>query len=170
MEGLGHSGIRTLIVIPCLNEAKTIEGLLVKFTGAMQGRLFRIVVADGGSTDGTRNIVSAFAATDDRVTLLANPKRIQSAGINLAVATFGEDFDYLIRIDAHGDYPDDYCQRLIEDADRTGADSVVVAMDTVATACFRRRRPSPRIPSSAMAVPSTAKVPRVTGSITATTP
>lgn len=37
MEGLGHSGIRTLIVIPCLNEAKTIEGLLVKFTGAMQG-------------------------------------------------------------------------------------------------------------------------------------
>ena len=89
MEGLGHSGIRTLIVIPCLNEAKTIEGLLVKFTGAMQGRLFRIVVADGGSTDGTRDIVSAFAAKDDRVTLLANPKRIQSAGINLAVATFG---------------------------------------------------------------------------------
>ncbi|PZP44056.1 MAG: succinoglycan biosynthesis protein exoa, partial [Agrobacterium fabrum] len=72
MEGLGHSGIRTLIVIPCLNEAKTIEGLLVKFTGAMQGRLFRIVVADGGSTDGTRDIVSAFAAADDRVTLLAN--------------------------------------------------------------------------------------------------
>ena len=57
MEGLGHSGIRTLIVIPRLNEAKTIEGLLVKFTGAMQGRLFRIVVADGGSTDGTPNIV-----------------------------------------------------------------------------------------------------------------
>ena len=138
MEGLGHSGIRTLIVIPCLNEAKTIEGLLVKFTGAMQGRLFRIVVADGGSTDGTRDIVTAFAAADDRVTLLANPKRIQSTGINLAVATFGEDFDYLIRIDAHGDYPDDYCQRLIEDAERTGADSVVVAMDTVGHGLFQK--------------------------------
>lgn len=163
MEGLGHSGIRTLIVIPCLNEAKTIEGLLVKFTDAMQGRLFRIVVADGGSTDGTRDIVSAFAAKDDRVTLLANPKRIQSAGINLAVATFGEDFDYLIRIDAHGDYPDDYCQRLIEDAERTGADSVVVAMDTVGHGLFQRRRPSPRIPSSAMAAPSTAKAPKATG-------
>ena len=138
MEGLGHSGIRTLIVIPCLNEAKTIKGLLVKFTGAMQGRLFRIVVADGGSTDGTPNIVSAFAAADDRVTLLPNPKRIQSAGINLAVATFGEDFDYLNRIDAHGDNPDDYCQRLIEDAERTGADSVVVAMDTVGHGLFQK--------------------------------
>jgi len=73
MEGLGHSGIRTLIVIPCLNEAKTIEALLRKFTGAMDGRIFRIVVADGGSTDGTRDIVSAFAVTDDRVTLLPNP-------------------------------------------------------------------------------------------------
>lgn len=138
MENQGNQDVRTLIVIPCLNEAKTIEGLLVKFLRAMDGHLFRIVVADGGSSDATREIVSAVAATDGRVTLLANEKRIQSAGINLAVTTFGEDFDYLIRIDAHGDYPDDYCRQLIDDAERTGADSVVVAMDTVGHGLFQK--------------------------------
>ncbi|MFK0383813.1 glycosyltransferase family 2 protein [Agrobacterium sp. NPDC090273] len=138
MESRVNSKIRTLIVIPCLNEAKTIEALLHKFTGMMDGKNFRVVVADGGSTDGTRDIVDAFVKNDERVTLLPNPKRIQSAGINLAVSTFGQDYDYLIRIDAHGDYPDDYCLRLIEDAERTGADSVVVAMDTVGHGLFQK--------------------------------
>jgi len=138
MESRVNSKIRTLIVIPCLNEAKTIEALLDKFTGMMDGKNFRVVVADGGSTDGTRDIVDAFVKNDERVTLLPNPKRIQSAGINLAVSTFGQDYDYLIRIDAHGDYPDDYCLRLIEDAERTGADSVVVAMDTVGHGLFQK--------------------------------
>ncbi|NWJ24242.1 glycosyltransferase family 2 protein [Rhizobium sp. RM] len=138
MESRVNSKIRTLIVIPCLNEAKTIEALLHKFTGMMDGKNFRVVVADGGSTDGTRDIVDAFVTNDERVTLLPNPKRIQSAGINLAVSTFGQDYDYLIRIDAHGDYPDDYCLRLIEDAERTGADSVVVAMDTVGHGLFQK--------------------------------
>ncbi|TIU22952.1 MAG: glycosyltransferase, partial [Mesorhizobium sp.] len=35
-----------------------------------------------------------------------------------------------IRIDAHGGYPPDYCDRLVEEALATGADSVVVSMLT----------------------------------------
>lgn len=46
--------------------------------------------------------------------------------------------DYLIRIDAHGTYPDDYCERLVEDALATGADSVVVAMQTVGFSTFQK--------------------------------
>ncbi|MEP6567747.1 MAG: glycosyltransferase family 2 protein, partial [Mesorhizobium sp.] len=38
--------------------------------------------------------------------------------------------DYLIRIDAHGGYPQGYCDRLVEEALATGADSVVVSMLT----------------------------------------
>ncbi|RUW96570.1 glycosyltransferase, partial [Mesorhizobium sp. M2A.F.Ca.ET.037.01.1.1] len=122
-----------LIVIPCLNEAAHIGGLLDRLRPAAARLGGRIVVADGGSSDGTQAIVEKIVAKDPRVILLANPKRLQSAAINLAVATLGEGADYLIRIDAHGGYPDDYCDRLVEEAIATGADSVVVSMLTAGT-------------------------------------
>jgi succinoglycan biosynthesis protein ExoA len=127
-----------MVVIPCLNEAEHIEALVGKL-GPSAARLdLKIVVADGGSTDGTRQIVEEIAAADPRVVLLPNPKRIQSAAINLAVETFGGDFQSFIRIDAHGDYPSDYCDRLVEDAEATGADSVVVSMVTRGFGVFQK--------------------------------
>ncbi|MDX8453266.1 glycosyltransferase family 2 protein [Mesorhizobium sp. VK9D] len=127
-----------LIVIPCLNEAAHIGGLLDQLRPAAARLGGRIVVADGGSTDGTQAIVENVVAKDPRVILLANPKRIQSAAINLAVASLGEGADYLIRIDAHGGYPDDYCDRLVEEALATGADSVVVSMLTAGTGAVQK--------------------------------
>ena len=138
MKAQSLSNLKTLIVIPCLNEAQTIDDLLLKFSSTLNHADDRIIVADGGSTDGTRDIVASFSSQDPRVVLLANPKRIQSAGINLAIEMFGEGYDYFIRIDAHGDYPDDYCRHLLEDAVQTGADSVVVAMDTVGYGTFQK--------------------------------
>jgi succinoglycan biosynthesis protein ExoA len=70
--------------------------------------------------------------------LLVNPKRVQSAGINLAVEEFGKGAEFLIRIDAHAEYPPDYCRVLVEEAERTGASSVVVAMKTVGIGWFQR--------------------------------
>ncbi|OCP03389.1 MULTISPECIES: glycosyltransferase family 2 protein [unclassified Ensifer] len=129
---------RTLIVIPCLNEAEHLEGLVETLQPAATRLNGAIVVVDGGSTDGTRDIATRLAQTDPVVLALDNPKRIQSAAINLAVARFGAAFDYLIRIDAHGTYPQDYCERLVEEALQTGADSVVVAMQTVGFTPFQK--------------------------------
>ncbi|RWP06605.1 glycosyltransferase family 2 protein [Mesorhizobium sp.] len=120
----------SLIVIPCLNEAAHIGALLDQLRPAAARLGARIIVADGGSTDGTLSIVEDVIAKDPRVILLHNKRRIQSAAINLAVGTFGDGADYLIRIDAHGGYPDDYCDRLVEEALATSADSVVVSMLT----------------------------------------
>ncbi|PBB69359.1 succinoglycan biosynthesis protein exoa [Mesorhizobium sp. WSM4312] len=120
----------SLIVIPCLNEAAHISALLGQLCPAAARLGARIVVADGGSTDGTLAIVEQIAAKDPRVVLLHNRRRIQSAAINLAVGTCGEGAEYLIRIDAHGGYPDDYCDRLLEEALASSADSVVVSMLT----------------------------------------
>lgn len=132
------SSVSSLIIIPCLNEAKHIEPLIEKLDPALEELNARIVVADGGSTDGTREIVARISESDPRVILLDNPRRLQSAAINLAVNTFGRDYEYFIRIDAHGDYPDDYCQRLVEEAELTEADSVVVAMETVGFGIFQK--------------------------------
>jgi len=139
----GHStmakaGGSTLIVIPCLNEAAHIGALLEQLRPAAERLGARIVVADGGSADGTQAIVEKFVAKDPRIVLLTNPKRLQSAAINLAVATFGDSADYLIRIDAHGGYPADYCDRLVEEALATGADSVVVSMLTSGTGAVQK--------------------------------
>ncbi|TIP34006.1 MAG: glycosyltransferase, partial [Mesorhizobium sp.] len=62
-----------LIVIPCLNEAAHIDGLLDQLRPAAARLGGRIVVADGGSSDGTQAIVEKIVAKDPRVILLANP-------------------------------------------------------------------------------------------------
>jgi succinoglycan biosynthesis protein ExoA len=132
------ANIRVLAVIPCLNEAKTIEPLLHKLHSQRAGMDMLIVVADGGSADGTPEIVRRVAGNLPGVVLLTNHKKIQSAAVNLAVQRFGDDRDYLIRIDAHGDYPDDYCRVLLEEAVAVDADSVVVGMDTVGFGLFQK--------------------------------
>jgi succinoglycan biosynthesis protein ExoA len=127
-----------MVVIPCLNEAENIEALIKRLTPSAERLDMAIIVVDGGSTDGTPQIVTTIAASNPRVLLLHNSKKIQSAAINLAVEQFGDVFRSFIRIDAHGDYPVDYCDRLIEEAEQTHADSVVVAMATRGFGAFQK--------------------------------
>ncbi|MGB3316683.1 MAG: glycosyltransferase family 2 protein [Albidovulum sp.] len=117
-----------LIVVPCLNEASYIGNLLAQLLAFAERSASHVVVVDGGSTDGTLDIVQGIAATHPRLSHLHNPKKIQSAGINLAVRIFGAGTRHIIRIDAHCGYPDDYCAKLIDEAEATGAGSIVVAM------------------------------------------
>jgi len=129
---------RTLIVVPTLNEARHIDDLLSALLVEAEALDATIVVADGGSTDATCTIVMEWAQHSPRVRLLNNPQRIQSAAINLVVAEFGDTADYLIRIDAHGAYPPDYCRKLVAEAVELGAASIVVPMITVGVAPFQR--------------------------------
>ncbi len=119
---------RVLTVIPCLNEAEHIGPLLACLLRDAANS--RIVVADGGSTDGTLAIVESIAAGEPRVVLLDNPDRIQSAGINRAVARFGSEATWLARVDAHALYPEDYVSRLLAVAEAQEVDAVVVGMVT----------------------------------------
>jgi succinoglycan biosynthesis protein ExoA len=129
---------RVLIVVPCLNEAAGIARLIARLLDDDGLADPLLLVADGGSTDGSREIVAAIAARDRRVRLLANPGRLQSAGVNLAVRAMGGGRPWLVRVDAHADYPRGYVSRLIAEARRTGADSVVVAMETRGHTPFQR--------------------------------
>jgi succinoglycan biosynthesis protein ExoA len=122
-----------LIVVPCLNESAHIEGLIDTLISQSQGTGSLIVIADGGSTDGTVDKVKQAAAQHDSLKYLFNPQRLQSAAVNLAVATYGADFEYVIRIDAHAGYPTDYITQLISAAKAKSAASVVVSMDTIGT-------------------------------------
>ena len=126
---------RVLIVIPCLNEEAHLPALLAQLLEDTPDA--SIVVADGGSTDRSRAIVEELAGRHPRVHLLENPKRIQSAGANLAVARFGAGHDVLVRVDAHCGYPRGYVAGLLAAAREHDATSVVVPMVTTASECFQ---------------------------------
>ena len=67
---------KVLIVIPCLNERKHIEKLIAGIQQDTAELDHLIVVADGGSADGTQDILAAIAERDASVKVIFNPKRI----------------------------------------------------------------------------------------------
>lgn len=127
-----------LMVIPCLNEEQYVEKLVHDFVASNQDLSMSIVIVDGGSTDSTPEIARRLAEQYTNVHFLKNPKRLQSAAINLAVSLYGHEATYLIRVDAHCDYPANYCKDLIAEAELTKAASVVVAMKTVGKKGFQQ--------------------------------
>jgi succinoglycan biosynthesis protein ExoA len=117
-----------LAVIPCLNEEEHLPQLLAQMMN--DPAIDLLVVADGGSTDRSRDITLELARIE-RVVLLDNPARIQSGGVNLAVREHGEGHDWLLRVDAHCLYPDNYASILLDAAHSRDASAVVVPMETI---------------------------------------
>ena len=112
------------IVIPCRDEERYIAGCLdsvLAFT-LPAGVEIEVLVMDGMSEDRTPEIVRSLADRDERVKLRANPGRIQSTGLNLALRETGG--EWIMRLDAHSFYPPDYLKLCLETAQRTGADNV----------------------------------------------
>lgn len=120
-----------LIAIPCLNEKDHIESVVRTVLEETRERAGEVVVCDGGSTDGTVDILNRLVASQSGLTVLHNPARLQSAAVNLAVRMRGDRHTYLVRVDAHGGYRRGFVTQLVDAAERTGAESVVVGMDTV---------------------------------------
>lgn len=126
-----------LAVIPCLNEEANIAAVIRAALIDRERFHLLIIVADGGSSDATRTIVNEIAASAPEVRLMDNPARLQSAGINRAVAEFGAGMRWLVRMDAHCAYPDHYILGLVNEAKRTKAESVVVAMNACGKSHFQ---------------------------------
>jgi succinoglycan biosynthesis protein ExoA len=129
---------RVIIIIPTLNEARHIVMVIRSLHAGAQRIGAHIVVVDGGSTDGTPELVRAEAARQGGTILLHNPRRLQAAAINLAVADYADQIDWIIRVDAHAGYPPHYCDILLDEARRTHADSVVVRMHAVGNTFVQR--------------------------------
>lgn len=126
-----------VVVVPTLNEAGQIARVLRELLRDLPDAA-RIVVADGGSSDATCDRVAAIAARDPRVALMANPRRVQSAALNLVAQEFAGRAQWLIRADAHAAYPPGFVARVIGTLVRTGADAVVVPMDSRGDGCMGR--------------------------------
>lgn len=129
----------SIVVIPTLNEAQYIESVLDALSGASGASKFQIWVVDGGSDDGTVDIVTRRASIDENILLLHNPERTQAHALNLAARKAHSDggVQYLIRADAHAQYPPGWARQLISTAEQQEADSVVVPMQTLGGGAMR---------------------------------
>lgn len=100
------------VAIPTYNEATDIERIVRDFLSTKYPNLIEIYIADGGSNDGTQEIIKSLSVEDSRVKLIHNSLKIQSEGLNLILKEcLG---DVFLRADAHSDYAPDYIERCVE--------------------------------------------------------
>lgn len=113
------------VIIPCRNERSTIEQVLrdihaQTFTGSME-----IVVADGCSDDGTREILDAAVARSAyrfALHVLTNDKRIIPSALNRAVEyATGR---VIVRVDGHSRIPPNYVAEIVAAVDSGTAEVV----------------------------------------------
>ncbi len=144
-EGPGGAALRrslgedVLVVIPALNEEAHIETCVRSLlAGDPRLNAVEIVVADGGSRDRTRIIVEELRREFPNLRLLDNPRRLQSAAVNLAAREAGAGRSILVRCDAHAIYPSGYVMQVADSLKRRSVASVVTPMDAEGESCFQK--------------------------------
>lgn len=114
---------RVSVVIPCLNEARRLPGVL----DALATQTLppgEIIVVDGGSTDGTPDVARSWAAAHPGIPLriLSNPHRHIPHALNLGLAAARGEI--IARLDGHAQPAPDYLERCLSALAATGADVV----------------------------------------------
>lgn len=108
------------VVIPVRNEQEAIRDALESVLNQTYPNITEIIVADGMSTDRTRQAIEQFG--DDRIHIVDNPATTTPAALNAAIRAASGDI--VVRCDAHSVLPHDYvaiAEQIIAD---TGAVNV----------------------------------------------
>lgn len=106
----GSPPLSVAVVVPVRNERRRLPGLI----GVIEGQSLspvQVVVADGSSTDGSREWLEEASQSRPWLRVVDNPTRIIPDAMNRAVGA--TDADILARMDAHADYAADYLERLV---------------------------------------------------------
>lgn len=111
------------IIVPCRNE----KGHIIEFLKSVlvqdyPAECFEVLIADGMSNDGTRELLESFAGAHPQVRMIDNPEQTTPYGLNHAIKSANGEI--IVRMDVHTRYADDYIRRCVEVLEKTGADNV----------------------------------------------
>lgn len=128
---------RVSVFMPVRNEATFISRSLgAVLAQDYPAELMEIFVIDGLSTDGTRETVRNLQASNPRLHLLDNPRKIVPTGMNIAIRrATGE---ILVRVDGHCTVSRDYVRRCVEHLKNDGVDGVGGPVRTVGATAISR--------------------------------
>jgi succinoglycan biosynthesis protein ExoA len=114
---------RVSVLIPCRNEVHSIERCVnnvCNFDQPPGG--FEVIVIDGMSTDGTRELLSRLKSQFSNFVVIDNPGKVVPCAMNLGIQyAKGE---YIVRADVRCIHPKSYLCDLVELSEKTGADNV----------------------------------------------
>jgi glycosyltransferase involved in cell wall biosynthesis len=111
------------IICPVYNEEQYITDCIESVLRQNYPKeLLEIFFVDGGSTDRTREIVSDYSTRFACIKLLQNPKKTAPCAMNIGIEQ--AQGEYIIRLDGHSAYPDNYFSQLIKYAVELQADNV----------------------------------------------
>lgn len=111
-------------IVPCRNEQRYIEAFCRSVCAQVlpANWSLQLVIADGSSDDGTREMLDHLSTAESRIRWIDNPELIVSTGLNRALAR--ADGEVIVRMDVHTDYAIDYIDQCISVLEETGADNV----------------------------------------------
>lgn len=108
-----HADPSVSVILPIRNERAYIEDALhALLTQERLPARYDIIVVDGMSDDGTREIVQRIADRDPRVQLVDNEKRIVSSALNIGIAR--AQGEIIIRVDGHTRVAPDFIRANLE--------------------------------------------------------
>lgn len=118
------------VLVPCRNEAGFIESCLKSIlnNGYPEDRLALLVV-DGMSEDGTREVLDTYTRTYACLRVIDNPGRTTPKALNLGLRE--AQGEVVLRVDAHARLEPGYIRRCVEALREYGADVVCGVMRTV---------------------------------------
>lgn len=117
--------IKVSVIVPCYNEEATILLLLeALYQQSYPMEELEVVIADGMSTDHTRQKIADFLNSHPRLNLrvVDNLLRVIPSGLNRAIEV--AQGIYLVRLDAHSIPTTDYIERCITALDKNIAENV----------------------------------------------
>ena len=101
------------ILIPVLNEYSRIVPCLDSiWKQDYPSERFEVIIADGGSSDGTQQLIRDTYPDRPNLRIIDNPKRTQAAAFNLGIAH--STAPYLMRMDAHCIYAPSYVRLILQ--------------------------------------------------------
>lgn len=117
------------VLIPCRNEAHSLGRCLASVIASdyPEDRM-EVLVVDGASSDGTRDVIAHWARSHERIRMVENPRRTTPAALNRGIAAASGEI--IARLDAHATLTPAYLTRAVEYLETTEASQVGGVMET----------------------------------------